>query len=121
MDSTIGTALSGLVGTIVALAIVLGLAWISLKALRHWQDRGLGGNGPDAGHHLRFIRALPVGQRERVMLIEAQGELMLVGVSGGAVTLLRNWGAVGALPADDPIAPKPDPVRSAGVSVAPVA
>lgn len=118
MDSTIGTALSGLVGTVVALAIVLGLAWISLKALRQWQDRGLGGNAPDPGQQLRFIRALPVGQRERVMLIEARGEVMLIGVSGGAVTLLRNWGETGSPPTlgDDPI-PKdaqPQPAIVAG-------
>jgi flagellar protein FliO/FliZ len=43
MDSTIGAALSGLLGTIIALAVVLGLAWVSLRALRRWQDRGLGG------------------------------------------------------------------------------
>lgn len=90
MDGTVGTALSGLIGTIVALAIVLGLAWLLLKGLRRWQDRQLG--GAEADRQLRFVRALAVGQRERLMLIEAEGELMLIGVAQNGVSLLRNWG-----------------------------
>jgi flagellar protein FliO/FliZ len=91
MDSTIGTALSGLLGTIIALAVVLGLAWISLRTLRRWQDRGLGTRDGGPERQLRFVRALPVGQRERLVLIEAEGELMLVGVSAASISLLRTW------------------------------
>jgi flagellar protein FliO/FliZ len=98
MDSTIGAALSGLLGTIIALAVVLGLAWVSLRALRKWQDRGLGGRDGVADRQIRFVRALPVGQRERLVLVEAEGELMLVGVTSGSISLLRNWGT-GAPPA----------------------
>jgi flagellar protein FliO/FliZ len=99
MDSALGTALSGLLGTIVALAIVLGIAWFALKAMRQWQDGALFGRAKtEPEHQLRFIRALPVGQRERVMLIEAKGELLLIGVSSGSVTLLRNWGETPARP-----------------------
>ncbi|ATY31871.1 FliO/MopB family protein [Sphingomonas psychrotolerans] len=93
MDSTIGAALSGLLGTIIALAVVLGLAWVSLRALRRWQDRGLGGRDGVVERQIRFVRALPVGQRERLVLIEAEGELMLVGVTPGSISLLRNWGS----------------------------
>jgi flagellar protein FliO/FliZ len=93
MDSTIGAALSGLLGTIIALAVVLGLAWVSLRALRRWQDRGLGGRDGAAERQIRFVRALPVGQRERLVLIETEGELMLVGVTPGSISLLRNWGS----------------------------
>ena len=93
MDSTLGAAFTGLLGTLVALAFVLGLAWVSLRFLRQWQDRFTGqrGGGPD--RQLRFVRALPIGQRERLILVEAEGELMLIGVSAGSVSLLRNWGA----------------------------
>jgi flagellar protein FliO/FliZ len=93
MDSTIGAALSGLLGTIIALAVVLGLAWVSLRALRRWQDRGLAGPNGVVERQIRFVRALPVGQRERLVLVEAEGELMLVGVTPGSISLLRNWGA----------------------------
>lgn len=91
MDSTLGAALSGLFGTIVALAIVLGLAYVSLRLLRRWQDRGFARDPDQPQRQLRFVRALPLGQRERLVLIEAEGELMLIGVSAGSISLLRNW------------------------------
>jgi flagellar protein FliO/FliZ len=114
MDSTVGTAITGLLGTVIALAVVLGLAWLTLRGLRQWQDRGTGGRGGEADHQLRFIRALPVGQRERLMLVEARGEIMLIGISAGSVSLLRNWGDIA--PADlsaDPDADVP-PLDAAG-------
>lgn len=92
MDSAIGTAVTGLFGMVIALAIVLGLAYVCLRFLRQWQDRGLGRRDGEPDRQLRFVRALAVGQRERLMLVEAEGELMLIGVSPGSVTLLRNWG-----------------------------
>ena len=99
MDSAIGTAVTGLIGMVIALAVVLGLAYVCLRFLRQWQDRGLGKREGEPDRQLRFVRALAVGQRERLMLVEAEGELMLIGVSGGSVTLLRNWG--------DPATPTP--------------
>jgi flagellar protein FliO/FliZ len=105
MDSTVGTALSGLFGTIVALAVVLGLAWLTIRGLRHWQDRGLGRPAGLPDHPLRFVRALPIGQRERLMIIEAKGEVMLIGVSQGSISLLRNWGETAAPPPDGETAP----------------
>lgn len=100
MDSTIGTALTGLLGMVIALAIVLGLAFVTLRTLKRWQDRGFE-RGGDADRQLRFVRALPIGQRERLLLVEAQGELMLIGVSAGSVSLLRNWGSDATPLADD--------------------
>lgn len=99
MDSTLGTALSGLLGTVLALGVVLGLAYASLRLLRRWQDRGFARDPNEPERRLRFVRALPLGQRERLVLVEAEGELMLIGVSAGSVSLLRNWGAPPAVPA----------------------
>ena len=93
MDSAIGTAVTGFIGMVIALAIVLGLAYVCLRLLRRWQERGMGGREGEVQRELRFVRALAVGQRERLMLVEAEGELMLIGVAAGSVTLLRNWGA----------------------------
>lgn len=98
MDSTLGTALTGLLGTVIALAIVLALAYGSLRLLRQWQDRGLGARAGEPERQLRFVRALAVGPRERLMLVEAEGELMLVGVSAGSVNLLKTWGPGSAAP-----------------------
>lgn len=113
MDSTVGTAISGLVGMLVALGIVLGLAWICLKFLRNWQERGIGRREGEPERQLRFVRALAVGQRERLMLVEAEGELMLIGVSGGSVTLLRNWGVSGDRAAPDTPVPGVTPADPA--------
>jgi flagellar protein FliO/FliZ len=99
MDSTVGTALSGLLGTIIALAIVLGLAWLVIRGLRHWQDRGFGRPAELQDQPMHFIRALPIGQRERLMLVEIKGELMLIGVTSSSISLLRNWGETGTPPA----------------------
>lgn len=96
MDSTLGTALSGLFGTIIALAIVLGLAYVSLRLLRKWQDRSFARDPNEPERRLRFVRALPLGQRERLVLVEAEGELMLIGVSAGSISLIRNWGESGS-------------------------
>lgn len=83
---------SALVVTVVSLAVVLGLAWIVILLLKKIQDRGLGNDGsPDEDRPLRFLRALPLGPRERIALIEVEGERMLVGVAAGGVTLLARW------------------------------
>ena len=103
MDSAIGTAITGLLGMLLALAVVLGLAWVCLKFLRQWQERGMGKRAGEPDRQLRFVRALAVGQRERLMLVEAEGELMLIGVSAGSVTLLKNFGSgatAGGLPTE---------------------
>ncbi len=70
---------------------MLALAWGALKLLRRWQDRagGVGSTGV-TGPGLRFVCALPVGPRERVVVIEVDGERMLIGVSAASVTLLTR-------------------------------
>lgn len=88
-DSAIGAAASGLLGTLVALAFVLALAFGALRLLRQWQNRAPG-IGADVG--LRFVRALPVGPRERVVIVEIEGERVLIGVTAGSITLLKTLG-----------------------------
>lgn len=87
-DSAIGAAVSGLLGTLFALVFVLVLAFGALRLLRSWQQRSSTGNPLDG--NLRFVRALPVGPRERIVIVEVDGERMLVGVSAGSVTLLTR-------------------------------
>ncbi len=85
---------SALIVTVVSLAVVLGLAWIVILMLKKIQDRSFGDSaGVEGPRPLRFIRALPLGPRERVALIEAEGERLLVGVSAGSVTLIARWPA----------------------------
>ncbi|WP_375402163.1 flagellar biosynthetic protein FliO [uncultured Sphingomonas sp.] len=94
----VGTVVSSIVALVLSLALVLGLAWAAIFALRKWQDRSLGAHEAGAANDrtLRFIRALPLGQRERVVLIEVGAETMLLGIGAGGVTLLSRWDASGA-------------------------
>lgn len=84
------TVLSSLLSVVIALALVLGLAYFVLRLLRRWQDRFQGG-AEDGERPIRFLRALPLGQGERVVLIEVRGEVMLVGVTSGGISLLKTW------------------------------
>lgn len=82
--------LLNLATTVAALAFVLALAWGLLRAWRRLQ--GLSGSAPGAdAQALRFVRALPVGARERVVLLDHAGERWMLGVTAGGITLLARW------------------------------
>ena len=88
------TILSSLLAIILSLGFVIGLAWGGLWLLRKAQDGAFGKlTGEYTGRELRFERALPVGQRERLVLVEVDGEQLLLGVTAHAITLLRSWPA----------------------------
>jgi flagellar protein FliO/FliZ len=73
---------------LVALAFVLLLAWGALHLLKRFQPgRGGAGGAPDA---LRFVRALPVGARERVVVVHYRGEEWVLGVTAGGISLLAR-------------------------------
>ncbi len=75
---------SGILTTLLALAIVIALAWITLRALERMQY------GKSTGDELRFIRALPVGARERIVIIQYRNEEYLLGVTSGGISLLEK-------------------------------
>ena len=84
------TVLSSLLAVVVGLGIVLGLAYVLLRLLRRWQDR-VHGAAEEGEKPIRFLRTLPLGQNERVVLIEVRDEVMLVGVTPGGISLLKTW------------------------------
>lgn len=81
--------LLNLASTVLALAFVLALAWGLIKGWRRLQDRT--GASADAGDALRFVRALPLGARERVVLLDHAGERWMLGVTAGGISLLARW------------------------------
>lgn len=88
----IGAVVSSILAIVLALALVLGMAWGVIWLLKKFQDRQLGVRADGEGEQpIRFLRSMPLGQRERVVLIEARGETMLVGVTTGTITLLARW------------------------------
>ena len=79
-----------LASTVAALAFVLLLAWLLIRGWRRLQS--FGGRGmADDGEALRFVRALPVGARERVVLMDHAGERWMLGVTAGGISLLARW------------------------------
>jgi flagellar protein FliO/FliZ len=87
-----GTIISSILAVVLSLVFVLGLAWGAIWLLKKLQDRQLGIKGdmqdPDA---IRFLRSMPLGQRERVALIELDGQRLLLGVTAGGISLLARF------------------------------
>ncbi len=87
-----GAVISSILAIVLALGFVLGLAWGTIWLLKKIQDRQMGVSGvPDPRDTIRFVRSLPLGQRERVTLIEMDGERLLLGVTAGGISLLARW------------------------------
>ena len=71
-------------GLLLVLALIAGLGW---AAQRLRQGRGTG------GRHLRIVDALPLGTRERLVLVEVDGERVLIGIAGGRIERLHALAA----------------------------
>lgn len=77
---------------LLALVIVLGLAYVVLRFMRaRMQPRGPQGTGSDDA--LRFVRALPVGAKERVVIVEHRGARWMLGVTAGGINTIAQWPA----------------------------
>ncbi|MFB4204182.1 flagellar biosynthetic protein FliO [Arhodomonas sp. KWT2] len=80
------------------LRLTLGLAGVlALIVVLAWGMRRMGRFGSNAGGRLRVLGAVPVGQRERVVLLQAGERQLLIGVAPGSVRTLQVL--------DEPIAP----------------
>jgi flagellar protein FliO/FliZ len=76
---------------LVALAVVIGLAWVALRLLRdRLQPRAKPGT-PGADDALRFVRALAVGAKERVVIVEHRGARWMLGVTAGGISTIAQW------------------------------
>ena len=79
---------------LLALAAVVTLAWLVLRFMRaRLSPRAPSKGGVDDA--LRFVRALPVGAKERVVLVEHRGERWLLGVTAGGISTIAHWAASG--------------------------
>lgn len=88
----IGTVISSAISLVLAIAVVIGLAFGALLLLRKFQERSLGLAGEDSGvRSMRFLRALPLGQSERLVLVEVGDEVLLLGVAAHSINMLARW------------------------------
>ncbi|MBX3664115.1 MAG: flagellar biosynthetic protein FliO [Burkholderiales bacterium] len=76
-----GGMLQMVLGLAIVLGMILGLAWIVRRL-------GLPGSGPSGT--IKVIAGAPVGQRERVVLVEIAGTWLVVGVAPGRVSALHT-------------------------------
>ena len=78
---------------LLALVLVLALAWLVLKLLRsRLEPRAAGGAG-QSGEALRYVRGIAVGAKERIVIVEHRGERWMLGVTAGGISALAHWGA----------------------------
>jgi len=73
--------LQWLLSLLVVLAVILMLAWIAKKA------RVFGSNH----QQLQVVATLPLGPKERIMVIKVGNEQVLVGVTGQQLICLKNY------------------------------
>ena len=76
---------------LLALAIVLTLAWLILRAIRAIHP------GRFRDHRLKLLLSLPVGARERLIVVRYRGQDFLLGITGASIDLLDKQPAT-----DDP-------------------
>jgi flagellar protein FliO/FliZ len=87
--------MSSVASMLLALGAVIALAWFVLKMMRSRMQPGTGFGGKAAEDALRFVRALPVGAKERVVIVEHRGERWMLGVTAGAISTIAHWPTAG--------------------------
>ena len=75
-------------------AMILALAWLSRRM------QGLRAQG--AASELKLRASLAVGMKERVVLLDACGQQVLIGVAPGQVSILKVLGPVPAATSSEP-------------------
>ena len=75
----------GLAGAFFALLLVLGLI-LGLA----WLLKRMPGSGLRPAEGLRVVASLPLGTKEREVVVEVGGRQLLLGVSAGGVSLLQE-------------------------------
>ncbi|WP_223160995.1 flagellar biosynthetic protein FliO [Salinicola aestuarinus] len=93
--------------TALSLAVVVGI--ILLCA---WLLKRVGPNRRAGSQHLRVVASTPVGQRERVVIVEVEDRWLVLGVGGGQVTRLDSMDP----PAIPPGGASDDPALSGSFS-----
>ncbi|MGB1580952.1 MAG: flagellar biosynthetic protein FliO [Nevskiales bacterium] len=78
MSTTIALSMAKTLG---ALLLVLACFFVLAKLLQRLQSGGRGNT-----EQLRVVSAMAVGNRERVVLVEAQGKTIMLGVAPGRVS-----------------------------------
>lgn len=77
---------------VLALAVVIAIAWLLLRLLKaRMQPRAAPGSSGD--DLLRHVRALQLGAKERVVIVEHRGARWMLGVTAGCISTIAHWPA----------------------------
>lgn len=69
-----------LMGLVLVIGLIFGLAWLAKR---------LNVGGMQGQKHMQTLAILPLGAREKAVLVDIAGQQMLLGVSPGRVTALH--------------------------------
>jgi flagellar protein FliO/FliZ len=83
-------------GVVMSLALVVGFILAAAFVVKRTPFAMVGKRGEE----LKIVAALPIGPRERLLLVEARGEELLIAVSPAGVFNVRASGGVQRAPAD---------------------
>jgi flagellar protein FliO/FliZ len=89
-----GLEVTGLSTMIMSLALVIGFIFVAAFVAKR-MPFGVGARGNGA---LKVLAALPLGPKERLLLVQAKGEEILIAVSPAGVFNVGVQGAAGAPP-----------------------
>jgi flagellar protein FliO/FliZ len=85
------------------LRVILSLlAIIVLIIAAGWMSRRLQGRNAPGGRRIRCVETLSLGARERVLLLDADGKRLLVGVGQGGMRTLHVYEGAAPLPPENP-------------------
>ncbi|WP_304641188.1 flagellar biosynthetic protein FliO [Pseudomonas sp.] len=100
-----GTAQASLLNQVLQLGLGLLLV-VGLIVVMGYLMRRVGPLAPQGGQHIRLISALPMGPRDRLLLIDVGGKQILLGASPGRINTLHVF--------DEPVAEIPQDKLAGG-------
>ena len=92
---TASSSQSSLVGQLVQLGLGMILV-VGLIFLMGYLLRRVGPLAPQGGQHIKLVSSLPMGPRDRLLLVDVGGKQLLIGVSPGRINTLHVF--------DEPVA-----------------
>lgn len=100
-----GTAQASLLNQVLQLGLGLLLV-VGLIVVMGYLMRRVGPLAPQGGQHIRLISALPMGPRDRLLLVDVGGKQILLGASPGRINTLHVF--------DEPVAEIPQDKLAGG-------
>ncbi len=83
------------------LSLMLGLTLIVILILAlGWLARRMGQGGLLGNRHIKMLAAMPLGTRERLVVVEVGGQQLLLGITATQITTLHTFEAPVIVPDD---------------------